>query len=124
MEILFVIFGFIVGFLVGEFVALFRVRKLMMRIAEMQGIDIEAELDKLENNEEEKPEISVHRLEVEQVNDILYLYDRTNDSFVCQAPNIDELATLSKTYKNINAATVIHDKKLFIFSDGVAHEYK
>ena len=124
METLFIILALIVGFLLGEFVALFRLRKIMMRVAELQGIDIEAELEKLEQGEEEKPEVSIHRLEVEQVNDILYLYDRTDDRFICQGPTIDELATLSKTYKNINAATVIHDKKLFIFSDGVAHEYK
>ena len=53
METLFIILALIVGFLLGEFVALFRLRKIMMRVAEMQGIDIEAELEKLEQGEEE-----------------------------------------------------------------------
>jgi hypothetical protein len=121
MEILPIIIAFIVGFAVGEGYVLFKLRHTIRRIAGNHGIDIDNELEKLE--EQQTITIQIHRLEIEQHDDVLYLYDRTNENFVCQAKSIDELAKLSKSYKNIKVATVVHQDKVFVFNDGIAEEY-
>jgi hypothetical protein len=121
MEILPIIIAFIVGFIVGEGFVLFKLKHNIQRIADTHGIDIDNELEKLE--EQQTITVQIHRLEIEQHDDVLYLYDRTNENFVCQADNIDELAKLSKSYKNIKVATVVHNDKVFIFNDGIAEEY-
>lgn len=125
MEILLLIIGLVIGFFIGEGLALFKIRQIMLRVAERNGIDLTKEMQHIaEVGEIDEPEETiVYRLEIEKINDILYLYDRGNDSFICQAKNIEELALLSKNYKNIHVATVIHDDKLFIFQDGNAQEY-
>jgi sulfur relay (sulfurtransferase) DsrF/TusC family protein len=63
----------------------------------------------------------VHKLRVEKVGSILYLYDDENN-FICQANTLDELAKLSKQYKNIDYAAVIHNDKIFTFVKGVSSE--
>jgi hypothetical protein len=121
MEFLFYILVFVIGFLIGEAFVLYKLRHSLRLLAESQGIDVDSELEKMD--QEESVTLQIHRLQVEQINNILYLFDRTSDEFICQANDIDELAKLSKTYKNITAATVIHDNKVFLFKDGTAHEY-
>lgn len=118
---LIVVFSFIAGFVVGEGIVLYKLRHTIRNIAEGHGIDVDKELEKMD--QEQSIIVQIHRLEVEQINNILYLYDRTTDDFVCQADNIDELAKLSKSYKNIKVATVVHNDKVFIFNDGIAEEY-
>lgn len=121
---LIIVVAFVAGFVVGEGMVLYKLRHVLRTLADGHGIDVDKELEKLQKEQEQAIIIQqIHRLEIEQVNDMLYLYDRTSDNFVCQATSIDELAKLSKSYKNIKVATVIHDNKIFIFNDGVAEEY-
>lgn len=63
----------------------------------------------------------VHKLRVEKVESMLYLYDDKNN-FICQANTVDELAKLSQQYKKIDYAAVIHNNKIFTFVNGVASE--
>ena len=73
---------------------------------------------------EQKPTTpKVYKLETHEENNMLYLYNRDTNSFICQAPTIEELAKLAKDYKNITAASVLHGKKVFMFMDGNAKEY-
>ena len=112
MDVLFFVF---IGYLVGYVHSLFRVRKIISDIAEESGIDLD-----------EKPEpvkSKVRKLEVQQINDMLYLYERDTNDFICQANTIEDLAKLAQKYKNINFATVIHDKKVFMFIEGNSKEY-
>lgn len=79
-------------------------------------------LEITEDLEDSEPEI--HKLHTEQINDVLYLYNHDTKDFVCQASTMEELAKLAKEYKNINLAAVVHNKKLFLFSDGTVKEHK
>jgi hypothetical protein len=72
----------------------------------------------------EDPEPEIHKLHTEQINDILYLYNHDTKDFVCQASTMEELAKLAKEYKNIHLAAVVHNKKLFLFSNGTVKEHK
>jgi hypothetical protein len=114
MEILLLIVGLVIGYLIGEFHCLFRMRHIIMDVAAKEGIDLEAELDK----RTQAKVIEVHKLRIQSINDILYLYTDDED-FICQAKTIEELAALSQEYKNIKYAAVIHDDKVFTFIDGI-----
>ena len=78
----------------------------------------------VQNILKDKPESAtreVHKLRVEKVGSILYLYDDKNN-FICQASTLAELAKLSQQYKNIDYAAVIHNDKVFTFVNGVSSE--
>ena len=119
MEILLLIVGLVIGYLVGEFYCIYRVRHLIMNVAAKEGIDIEAELDKIERAKQAVTE--VYKLRIKKIDDILYLYTDKED-FICQASTLEELASLSQQYKNIKYAAVIHDDKVFTFINGVVTE--
>ena len=113
MEILLLIVGLVVGYLIGEFYCLFRMRHIIMDVAAKEGIYLD---------EEHKAKvIEVHKLRTHTIDDILYLYTDEED-FICQAKTLEELATLSQQYKNIKYAAVIHDDKVFTFINGVVTE--
>lgn len=95
----------------------------MKEVAEEQGIDLEKELGVVKASEENKVE-KVHKLKVEQHGDVLYLFDKESDDFICQALSVQELCELAKKYKNVNMAAVLHGDKVFAFKDGVSTEIK
>jgi hypothetical protein len=107
-EIFILLVVFIVGFLVGEFSVLFRMHKVVISM-------IDSESDK----SDKKEETELHKLFVEDVDDVLYLYNDGDRAFICQAKTMDELAKLSQEYKNIKYAAVVHDNKVFAFVDGI-----
>ena len=110
MDIALLIIGLVIGYLVGEFYCLYRMRHIIMNAAAKEGIYLD---------EEHKAKvIEVHKLRTQTIDDILYLYTDEED-FICQAKTLEELATLSQQYKNIKYAAVIHDDKVFTFINGV-----
>ena len=96
-----------------------KIGNIIREAADNAGIDLEEELER----RKQKLANPVKKLEVEQINDILYLYERDTNDFICQANSMEDLAKLANEYKNIALATVIHDNKVFMFSHGVAKEY-
>ena len=110
--ILLVVFG--VGFFVGETTFAWRIRHIIYKEAKAQGIVIDSEL------EDTKPNIT--KLFIEKANDILYLYDYEENTFLCQAKTIDELASLAQKYKNIKYAVVAQGDDMFTFIDGAVKE--
>lgn len=122
MDLFTVIILVFLGYTIGETIALIRFRRLLMKIAQTQGIDLEKEMEKvLLDPESEKAD--VEDLKVEAIQNTLYLYYK-NDEFVCQGSSLDELAQLAKKYKNIEWATVVHDKEVYMFMDGKVEKYK
>lgn len=95
----------------------------MKEVAEEQGLDLEKELGIVKAKEENKVE-KVHKLNVEQQGDMLYLFDKESDDFICQATSVQELCELAKKYKNVNMAAVLHGDKVFAFKDGISTEIK
>ena len=110
--ILLVVFG--VGFFVGETTFAYRIRHIIYKEAKMQGINIDGEL------EDTTPNIT--KLFIEKANDILYLYDYEENTFICQAKTINELASLAQKYKNIKYAVVAQGDNMFTFIDGIVKE--
>lgn len=121
MEYLLSLVLLLVGFVCGKTYTEFKIAKALIDALEGKGIDVKAEIQKLEEKQEKVNR--VHKLVVEKHNDMLYLYDRENHDFVCQGKNIDELAELSKKYKNIIGAVVLHDDKVFMFMNGLSKEF-
>lgn len=60
------------------------------------------------------------KLVVEHTDNMLYLYDSQTNTFICQGKTLEELARLSKQYKNITDAMVLDTKSntVVTFSDG------
>jgi hypothetical protein len=101
----------LIGYFVGQFHALFKFNKILSKV-----INDELSEDSIQIRK-------VFKLEVENINDQLYLFERETHDFICQATSIQELALKAKDYRNVILATVIHDNKVFMFRDGEVREY-
>ena len=114
LEIIILGFVFYVGYNIGQVVASWQLRDLIIKDAKRQGI-IDDNLNFIE-----KKGPSVHKLVGEKTNNMLYLYDHEENSFVCQAKTIEELAKLAKQYKNIQYAAVmdVEGDSIYTFVDG------
>lgn len=118
MELLLLLIAGLLGYFIGHASVIWKLRNFIKDMAIKEGLKINEDftVTKEEGN-------LVRKLEVEEVGDVLYLYDRETKDFVCQAKSIDELAKLSKDYKNIAMAAVIHKDKVFMFVNGNSKEY-
>lgn len=125
MDLFLFIVVFVAGVTVGELAALYKVRKIINKIASDRGIDLQRQIEKIyvDGESSVKLEPNIASLKIERIEDILYLYHRDSDSFVCQAGTLEELATIANQYKNIKMATVIHDEQVFVFNDGEVRKY-
>lgn len=108
IETIFLIVGAYLGFHIGSMHMAFKLRHLIMKEAEANGNIVI--IDK-----SHKP-----RLVVEHNGNMLYLYDSQTNTFICQGKTLEELAFLSKQYKNITDAMVLDTKSntIVTFSDG------
>lgn len=104
---------FWLGYHTGSAVLSYRLRHVIFKEAKKLGITTPYQ----ESILEERP--VVEQLIVEKANNILYLYDREDNKFVCQGSTLEELASLAKEYKNIKYAAVMIDKEIYAFVDGV-----
>lgn len=119
MDIISLIVIFAVGFFLGKAHTYFQIAKILRNTLEEVGLSIE----ELKGEQKEELESNVSKLEVETHGDMLYLYDRENHTFICQANTVQELATLAKEYKQVLYAVVKHGDKVFTFNDGQSTEY-
>ena len=119
MEIFLIIIALVVGYVLGQAITIIRVKGIIKDAALAEGIDLDEEVKK----EQLKHLPTIYKLEIETVNNILYLFDKETRDFVCQGSTIEELAKLSKEYKNINMASVTYGKKVFMFVNGISKEY-
>lgn len=98
----------------GIAVTSYRLRDLIYKEAKARGLTTKADTDLFEDTSP-----TIFKLWVERSQDILYLYDYDENTFVCQAKTVEELAKLALEYKNIKYAAVIMDDKPLVFVDGV-----
>ena len=112
LELIIIGFIFWLGYQVGMTIMAYRLRYLVYKEAKHRGLIKEIDLDL-----EEEP--TVMQLFVEKANNTLYLYDKNDNTFVCQGSTLEELATLAKKYKNIDYAAVMIDKEIYAFVDGI-----
>jgi hypothetical protein len=118
---LFIFCIFAAGFVAGKIHTYFHVAKLLRDVAEHAGIDIEREMKKLDS-EEVPPEKLVYKLMVEEHGELLYLFDKETDEFICQGSSVQELAKLALERKKINLAAVLHGEKVLQFKNGESTE--
>lgn len=118
MEFLLLLIAGFIGYFIGYASVIWKLRNFIKDAAIKEGLKINDDFTVAK--EEANP---VRKLEVEQVGDVLYLYDRESKDFICQAATVDELAKMSKDYKNIALAAVIHKNKVFMFINGNSKEY-
>ena len=124
MDIIVLILLLVVAFQAGKHYGYFKIVKLMKEVAEEQGLDLEKELGLVKEREEQNQTDTVHKLQVEQHGDLLYLFDKESDNFICQGSSVQELCDLAKKNKNVNLAAVLHGDKVFAFKDGISTEIK
>lgn len=106
MDILTLLIIFWIGYYIGGQMFLRKIRREVNETAERLGIDL-SDID--EDNESTLP-----TLFTETENNIILLYNRKNNTFICQANSIEEAAEKSK----IKNAVVEHENKLIWFIDG------
>lgn len=109
LEITILLATFILGFVIGGMAAIHKLSKILIRLAKNDGI----------TSSEEDEEYELHKLFIENINGMLYLYNHEDKVFICQAKTIEELAKLSQELTGIKYAAVSHDDKVFGFIDGV-----
>lgn len=114
-EIFIIVFIFWLGYQFGQVALSWKLRDILRKEAIKEGIVVDGNYNII-NVKDEKP--NVFQLFIEKANNILYLYDRENDTFVCQGSSLVELAKLAKEYKNIKYAAVIDGNEVYAFVDG------
>ena len=106
MTLLDIILILALGWVMGEFYAMYKLRKNLRSYLII---------------EETKP--VVFKLETELVdNNIILLYDRETNDFICQGNSLEQLAQLSREYKKIEYATVKHGDYFVAFIEGKVTE--
>ena len=63
-------------------------------------------------------EKTIGEIPFEIVDDIILLYDRETNDFICQGNSLEQLAKLSKEYKKIEYASVKHGEYFVAFIEG------
>lgn len=119
LELIIIAFIFWLGYNAGQMVLSWQLRDIIRAEARKEGIKVDDEYNVTGDN---KPKVA--QLIVEKTNDILYLYERDTDDFVCQGSTLAELATLAQKYKNIKYAAVMIDEEIYAFVDGVVKTEK
>lgn len=112
LELIIIGFIFWIGYQVGISVTAYRLRDLVYREAKRRGL-----LKEVDSELEETPVVA--QLMVEKSNNVLYLYNRDDNTFVCQGATLEEIASLAKKYNNIKYAAVMIDQEIYAFVDGV-----
>lgn len=118
MEIILLLLSGFIGYIIGYSSVVWKLRNFIKDAAMEEGLKVNDDFTvaKKETN-------AVRKLEIDQVGDILYLYDRESRDFICQGKTVEELAKFSKDYNNIGLAAVIHKNKVFMFVNGLSREY-
>jgi hypothetical protein len=106
MTLLDIILILALGWVMGEFYTMYKLRKNIRSYLIIQ--------------EEIRP--TVFKLETELVDNTILLFDRDTNDFICQGNSLEQLAQLSREYKKIEYATVKHGDYFVAFIEGKVTE--
>jgi hypothetical protein len=106
MTLLDIILILALGWVMGEFYTMYKLRKNIRSYLVIE--------------EETRP--TVFKLETELVDNTILLYDRDTNDFICQGNSLEQLAQLSREYKKIEYATVKHGDYFVAFIEGKVTE--
>jgi hypothetical protein len=119
MELIYIIiFG--LGFILGKIHTYMKITNLIKETAKRHGISLEQELDRMNIDNDLR---IIYQLIVESHNDILYLFEKESNRFICQGASVQELAKLAKEQGNIINAAVVYDNRIFTFVNGESTEF-
>ena len=107
MTLLDIILILALGWVMGEFYTMYKLRKNLRSFLII---------------EEEVVRPNVFKLETEEVDNTILLYDRDTNDFICQGNSLEQLAQLSREYKKIEYATVKHGDYFVAFIEGKVTE--
>ena len=107
MTLLDIILILALGWVMGEFYTIYKLRKNLRSVIIIQ---------------EEVSRPNVFKLETEEVDNTILLYDRDTNDFICQGNSLEQLAQLSREYKKIEYATVKHGDYFVAFIEGKVTE--
>lgn len=111
MELLLgIVIGIVAGYHFGVVHSMMKLKEFILKEAKIQGIKLD--------DENTLEAVTVKQLVIEEVNSVLYLYDRDRNTFLCQGTSIEELAKLANQYKNIKYAAVVNGEKVYAFVNG------
>ena len=102
MTLLDIILILALGWVMGEFYTNYKLLKNLRSIVIIEEV--------------KRP--NVYKLETELVDDIILLYNRETNDFICQGNSLEQLAKLSKEYKKIEYASVKHGEYFVAFIEG------
>lgn len=101
---------FIFAFWLGKQWAYTSIAYKFFRLAKQHGID----LDK------EEPIVTINKIpdcNIEVHNDMMYLFEKNTDTFLCQGQTFEELATKLKNHLGITQAKITYnDKNLYLIN--------
>ena len=107
MTLLDIILILALGWVMGQFYTIYKLRKNLRSVIIIQ---------------EEVSRPNVFKLETEEVDNTILLYDRDTNDFICQGTSLEQLAQLSREYKKIEYATVKHGDYFVAFIEGKVTE--
>ena len=107
MTLLDIILILALGWVMGQFYTIYKLRKNLRSVIIIQ---------------EEVSRPNVFKLETEEVDNTILLYDRDTNDFICQGNSLEQLAQLSREYKKIEYATVKHGDYFVAFIEGKVTE--
>lgn len=104
------IFCLYVGNSYGKITTTIRFKELLDSVALDNGIDI--------NQRKNLAKQQIPFLVTEKHGDMLYLYEKDTDTFMCQGSTLEILVEKLSEYKDIHIALVEHDTKPIWFVNG------
>lgn len=107
MELL--IFCIVIGWILGSNYAYFKMQRVLRKIV---NEDLDVDLKSYSNKHE------VPILVTERHENMLYLWNKETNDFMCQGIDLKELQEKLSKHKNIHMACVQHDDKYFWFING------
>lgn len=113
--LLFLIQGFVLGWIAHKIVISFQIKRAIERIAKEHNLSVEEVISQVSP---ESKVIKVPYLFTEAVNNSIMLYNKETKQFVSQATSLEELAKNLMEHNKINLAVVNHDNEMLWFVEG------
>jgi hypothetical protein len=107
-----------IGIQIGKAIKIVELRQSLKKIAAENNIDLNTIIL---SETAENPNLLL--LEAERVDDIILIYDRINNEFICQANSMEEAAQKFHERKNnMLGALVVNDKNLYFVKGKVKND--
>lgn len=113
----------VVGYHIGEFVAVMRMLNLFERLT---GREIKVEdIEKVNSEDEHVLEAARSMMfQTETINDILYLYTIDHNNFICQGATLEDICKKCVEYTKLSDVFVFHEKQAYHYDGTIIEKVK